>query len=153
MRPTSLILMLGALLFGGSEARANSLRFDLSIGDPGLRPFYAVVGDYYPAPQRDVIIVRERYFIPEEEVPVAYFVANRANVSVAAVIDRRQRGESWGGISRHFGMGPVFYIPVRTGPPYGRAYGYYNHKPKKDWDRHEDHGKGWKHRGWKGDDD
>lgn len=36
----------------------------------------------------------------------------------------------------HFGLSPeIFYVPVRAvpGPPYGKAYGYYKNKPKKEW--------------------
>ncbi len=39
-------------------------------------------------------------------------------------------------ISLHFGLGPeVYYVPVEevSGPPYGRAYGYYRNKPRAEW--------------------
>lgn len=139
MRPVFLVLTLSALLFGSPEAHANALRFDVSVGDAGLQPFYAAVGDYYPAPQREVLVIRERYCIPDEEIPVILFMANRARVSFAAIIDLRQRGESWGGVTRHYGLSPVYYIPMRTGPPYGHAYGHYKHEHWKKWKKHGRH--------------
>ena len=36
----------------------------------------------------------------------------------------------------HLGVGPeVYYVPVTvaSGPPYGKAYGYYKKKPRKQW--------------------
>jgi hypothetical protein len=41
-------------------------------------------------------------------------------------------------ITLHFGLGPdIYYVPVREvyGPPYGRAYGHYKNKHRKDWHR------------------
>lgn len=54
------------------------------------------------------------------------------------VIAYRSRGYSWTDVTLHFGLSPeIFYVPVREvyGPPYGRAYGYYKHKPRKEWRR------------------
>ncbi len=39
-------------------------------------------------------------------------------------------------ITLHFGLAPdIYYIPVKSvsGPPYGRAYGHYKNKHRKDW--------------------
>jgi len=108
----------------------------VSIGDEGLRGFYLAVGDYYRVPQREVIIIRERR-IPDEEIPVVLFIAQRARVRPAAVINLRLAGKSWLDITLHFGLSPgIYYVPVQvavTGPPYGKAYGYYKKKPRKEW--------------------
>ncbi|MDH5202568.1 MAG: hypothetical protein OEW69_04855 [Nitrospirota bacterium] len=114
------------------EAEA-SVDLGISIGDEGLRGFYLAVGDYYRVPQREVIILRERG-IPYEEIPVVFFIAGRARVAPEVVIDLRLRGMSLMDITLHFGLGPeIYYMPVRVGPPYGKAYGYYMNKPKKEW--------------------
>ncbi len=144
MRPACLALTLSALALGGLAERADA-RTDVGFH------LYASVSNYYRAPRREVIVIRERYLIPEEEIPVALYLADRTRVSVRVIIDLRQRGESWDGITRRFGLGPEVYyvpvpvrtyVPVQTGPPYGKAHGHYKHK----------HGKRWKHRGWRCDD-
>lgn len=87
--------------------------------------------------QREVIIIKERH-IPDEEIPVVFFIAQRAHVRPATIIDLRLRGKTWMDITLHFGLSPgIFYVPLRevvvTGPPYGKAYGYYKKKPRKGW--------------------
>jgi hypothetical protein len=133
-----IILILLALLFlfpsSNSEARVD---LGISIGDEGLRGFYLAVGDYYSVPEREVIIVRERH-IPDEEIPVVFFIARMARVRPATIIDLRLGGKTWMNIIMHFGLSPeIFYVPVRegvvVGPPYGKAYGYYKKKPRKQW--------------------
>ena len=109
----------------------------VSIGEEGVRGFYLAVSDYYRVPEREVIVVRERH-IPDEELPVVFFIAQRAHVRPATIIDLRMRGRTWMDVTLHFGLGPeIFYVPVKegfvTGPPYGKAYGYYKKKPRKEW--------------------
>jgi hypothetical protein len=51
-------------------------------------------------------------------------------------VDLRLRGMSWRDISVRYGIGPeIYYVPVAVapGPPYGRAYGHYKKKSRKDW--------------------
>lgn len=107
-----------------------------SFGPHGLKSFFFAIQEYFRVPEREVVIVRERK-IPEEEIPVVFFIAQRAQVSPAAIIDLRLSGKSWMEITLHFGLSPeIYYVPVRgeiKGPPYGKAYGYYKNKPKKDW--------------------
>lgn len=132
------LLILFTLIFllpvSNSEA---SIDLGISIGDEGLRGFYLAVGDYYRVPQREVIIIRERG-IPAEETPVVLFIAGRARVSPSIIMDMRLGGKGWTDILVHFRLGPdILYVPVREGvaigPPYGKAYGYYKKKPKKEW--------------------
>lgn len=130
------ILML--LVFGLSlnirQAEAN-VDMGLSIGDEGLRGFYFSVGDYYHVPEREVIIIRERR-IPDEELPVVFFLSRHAHVAPAIIVDLRLRGMSWMDITLHYRLHPdIYYLPLKKkpGPPYGKAYGYYMKKPRKDW--------------------
>jgi hypothetical protein len=134
----AILLMFLAFIFlspiSNSEAAVD---LGVSIGDEGLRGFYLAVGDYYRVPEREVIIVKERH-IPDEEIPVVFFIAQRANVRPANIIDLRLRGKTWMDITLHFGLSPeIFYVPVRevvvTGSPYGKAYGHYKKKPRKEW--------------------
>src|SRR3972149_3388027 len=123
-------------IFPISNAEAT-VDLGISIGDEGVRGFYLAVGDYYRVPEREVIIVRERH-MPDEEMPVVFFIARMAHVKPATIIDLRLGGKTWMNIVLHFGLSPeIFYVPVRegfvVGPPYGKAYGYYKKKPRKQW--------------------
>lgn len=109
----------------------------ISIGDEGLRSFYLSIGEYYRIPEKEVIIVRDKR-IPSEEIPVVFFIAKRARVKPATIIDLRLKGMTWWDITLHYHLGPeIYYVPVKEsvviGPPYGKAYGHYKKKPKKEW--------------------
>lgn len=130
------ILLTLVFLFPTSNSEAT-VNLGVSIGDEGLRGFYLAVGDYYRVPEREVIIVRERH-IPDEEMPVIFFISKMARVKPATIIDLRLVGKTWMNIIVHFGLSPeIFYVPMRDGfvigPPYGKAYGYYKKKPRKQW--------------------
>lgn len=101
-----------------------------SIGD-----FHFAVSNYYHVPQRELIAIRERR-IRDEEIPVVLFIAQRAQVRPATVVDLRIGGRSWWDIAVHYRINPeVFYVPVVgvPGPPYGKAWGYYKNKPRQQW--------------------
>jgi hypothetical protein len=119
----------GVIAAKGAEAQ-TAYSVSASIGN-----FHVAVSNYYHVPEREVIVVRERR-IPDDELPVVFFIAQHARVPVARIVDMRLRGDSWWDISVRFGMGAdVYYVPmtaVRSGPPYGRAYGHYK-KPKQQW--------------------
>lgn len=103
----------------------------------GVQSFYLGVSNYYHVPEREVIVVRERR-IPDEEIPVVFFLASRARVAPGIIIEQRMSGMGWMDISLKLGLSPeVFYVPVAydPGPPYGRAYGYYRHHPRSEWGR------------------
>ncbi len=100
------------------------------IGD-----FHVAVANYYHVPEREVIVIRERR-IPDDEIPVALFIARHAGVPWGRVVDMRLRGDSWWDISVRLGVSPdVYYVPVAvvSGPPYGRALGHYKKKHRKEW--------------------
>ena len=109
----------------------------LSGGNEGITGFNLSVGNFYRVPEREVLFVRDRG-IHQEELPVVFFLAQRANVAPGAIVDLRLRGMNWMDITLHFGLQPdIYYVPVRVvgkqGPPYGNAYGYYKKHPKREW--------------------
>lgn len=126
---SSLVMLAGSI--GAASAHAQTA-FSVSahIGD-----FHVAVANYYHVPEREVIVIRERR-IPDDEIPVALFIARHAGVPWTRVVDMRLRGASWWDISVRLGVSPdVYYIPVAVspGPPYGRALGHYKKKHKKEW--------------------
>lgn len=137
MRTPLALFGLLVLSLAGSPSRAHAqVNLGVSIGEEGVRGFYLGVGEYFRVPQREVIIIRERR-IPEEEIPVVFFIAQRARVEPATVVNLRLRGKSWLDITLHYGLSPeIYYVPVPVvvkGPPYGKAYGYFKNKPRKEW--------------------
>lgn len=133
MKKIIIIVPLLLLSFVGSAFAQVSL--GLSVNEGG-NSFFLSVGDYFGVPQKEVVYVRERH-IPDDEIPVVFFLAKRARVAPSAIIDMRLRGMPWMDISLHYGLGPdIFYFPVKEtvvlGPPYGKAYGYFK-KPRKEW--------------------
>ena len=123
------------LIFLTKGFSQTDVKAGISIGPEGLRAFYLSVGEYYRVPENEVIIVRERK-IPDEELPVVFFIAGRAGVDPNVIVDLRIGGSSWYSISVQYGIYPdVYYIPLAVDPepPYGKAYGYYKKRPKSEW--------------------
>lgn len=136
MRLTIALLTLAVLSLGAPAAHSET-RMDIgaSFANGDMSGFYFALGDYYRVPEREVIFIRERR-IPDYDIPVVLFLAQRARVAPGAIMDLRLGGRSWMDISLHFGLGPdIFYVPAREvyGPPYGHAYGHYKNKKRKDW--------------------
>jgi hypothetical protein len=116
-----------------------STRADVRVGatitDEGLRSFHIAIGDYYNVPEREVIVVRERR-IPDDELPVVFFLASRCHQEPSVIVNMRLSGDSWIDIAWHFGLGTdVFYVPLDRdpGPPYGRAYGHFKKTKRGNW--------------------
>jgi hypothetical protein len=122
----AVLVLLGAGF--APEAQAG-FDFGISVGDDGVKGFHLSVGEYYGAPARSVTIVAKR--LPEEEVPVAFFLATRAGVKASVIMNLRLGGMSWMDITLKYGLSPSIYY-VKAGPPYGKAWGHLK-KPKKAW--------------------
>jgi hypothetical protein len=136
MRFLMILLSLAAISASVPLAQADT-RMDIgaTIVNGDMRGFYFALGDYYRVPEREVILMRERR-IPDYDIPVVLFISQRARVAPGVIMDLRLSGRSWMDITLHFGLGPdIYYIPVKEvyGPPYGRAYGHYKNKHRKDW--------------------
>lgn len=136
MRVTIILATLFLLLFGVlSESADATVNIGASIGERGLNGFYFAVGDYFRVPEREVMVIRERR-IPDEEIPVVLFIAQKARVAPSVIIDFRLHRKSWMDIVHHYRLSPeIFYVPVKEvkSPPYGKAYGHYHNKPRKEW--------------------
>lgn len=137
MRNLFLLVAVAMCMLSGHSAQAET-RMDIgaSIVDGSLRGFHLALGEYYRVPEKEIMVIRERRRMPDYDIPVALFIATRARVSPSVVVDMRLSGRNWMDISLHFGIGPdVYYVPVERnyGPPYGKAYGYYKKKDRKEW--------------------
>lgn len=136
---SALLLATFAMLVSVKETVAESLAGSAvnKAADAAAESFLNSISEYYSVPKTEVVVVKERR-IPEEELPVVFFLAQKANVPSKTISDYRLKGQTWLQISNRYGFGPEsYYVPLRdnteVGPPYGKAYGYYKNKPKKDW--------------------
>ncbi|HVK56182.1 MAG TPA: hypothetical protein VM532_14285, partial [Burkholderiales bacterium] len=108
-----------------------------SFDDGPLRNFHLSIGEHYHVPEREIVVIRERR-LPEPELPVVFYIAERARVAPESIVNLRLSGRSWMDITLHFGLSPeIYYVPVSydPGPPYGNAYGYWRKNPRSKWKR------------------
>jgi hypothetical protein len=128
------LIILAFLLFA-SPSWAEDVGFNISIGAPG---FYFSVGNFFGYQEREVVVIHE-HGIPDNDLPVVFFISQHAHVRPEVIIDLRVgHGWSWSRICTYYRIPPtVFYIPIESyGPPYGRAYGHYHRHPhQRDWQR------------------
>jgi hypothetical protein len=111
------------------------LNAGVSEGDDGIRSFRLSIGEYYHVPGREIVVLHEQG-INEEELPVVFFIAQRAHVKPKAVVALRLTGMKWMDITFQYGLSPgIYYVPLRQSPPYGHAYRYYKKHPKGGWQR------------------
>jgi hypothetical protein len=133
-----LCVCLAVLALCPFPARAQSVDIGASVVDGKLARFSFAVSSHYGVPEPEVVRFRQRYRLPDEDLPVLFFLAARARVAPSAVMELRAGGLSWLDITFHYGLTPeVFYVPVtakQVGPPYGNAYGYYRkYRAGREW--------------------
>jgi hypothetical protein len=126
--------LLAVGLMGSSRA---GIDIGISADESGIKAFYLAIGDHYKQPEKEIIVVRDRG-IPDEELPVVFYLASRAGISPTAIIKLRLAGKSWMDITFHYGLtAEIFYIDLGKdpGPPYGKAYGHFKKMPRKKWSK------------------
>ncbi|RKX21595.1 MAG: hypothetical protein DRP45_12170, partial [Candidatus Zixiibacteriota bacterium] len=131
---TFLAVLLISLSFTGGSSQAE-VDVGLSLDSDGIKGFYLSIGEHYNVPEKQVIIIKEKK-IPDEELPVVFFLAGEAGMPPDAVIKLRLGGKSWMEIALQFGLtAKVFYVPIKgdPGPPYGKAYGHFKKHKKEKW--------------------
>jgi len=125
-----MIVLSGCIIYTQPEARVSTRFY---VEDDGMNGFYVSVENYYRVPQREIIIVRDSG-IPYDEMPVVFFIAERAHVAPVVIIDLRRRNMSWMAITLYYKLSPdIYYVNIKESPSHGNAYGHYMNKPKKQW--------------------
>ena len=115
-------------------AAKGEVNAGISISDGQIKNFYLAIGEQYRVPQKEIIAVHERN-IPNEELPVVYFLAKRAHVRPSAIVELRHAGKSWWDITLRYHLGAdIYHVPVRgaLGHPASRAFTHYR-RPKAEW--------------------
>jgi hypothetical protein len=107
--------------------------------DPAVREaYFRAVGEYFDVPLQEVTIIGE-WELSADEVPVVFFLAQRAGVSRDALIGVRRGGRPWLEVAGRFGLGPrTFHIPLPEGEDLGslsRAYGEFRRRPPGEWNQ------------------
>lgn len=124
------VLLFMALLGLTTIAQAQ-VQVGVNVGGGG-DSFYLALGNYYHAPPEQVTVCQQRH-IPDEEMPVVFFLAQRAHVAPGVIVDLRAGGMPWFDIFRHYRVNPrVLYMRVpgnMGGTPYAGFYAYYHGGP------------------------
>ncbi len=128
-----LLILSGFILINPLTLQAKDVNVGLSINDGKITHFYLAIGDYYRIPVERVIIIKKRYpIIIEEELPIIFIITRERGIEPDLIIQLREKGYSWYNIMIHFGLYPeIIFKPIITGPPYGKAWGYYKYHPKR----------------------
>lgn len=126
----TIIMSLGLLLAAGSINAGVDI--GLSIDKDGIKGFYLAIGDHYSVSEKVIVEVRQQK-IPDDDLPVVFFLARNARVKPGVIIKLRLSGKSWMEIALHFGLSAeIFYVPLaKPGPPYGKAWGHAKKRHKE----------------------
>jgi hypothetical protein len=129
-----------ALTAGFVPAASGQVNVGISVGETGVRGFYLSIGSYFRVPESEVLVLKNRYRVRDEELPVVFFLAARAHIMPSVVVGLRVRGLSWLDIAFRYNLTPdIFFVPVRIekiGPPYGNAYGHFRrYRARRQWAR------------------
>ncbi len=105
--------------------------------DEDEQDYVAGVAGFYGVPEDEVWGFEEQG-IPYQQLPVVFYVANRAGCAPGLVASLRLSGMSWGAICTNFGLGPgIFYWPnlfsANLGGPYGSIYVGFHGYPRDEW--------------------
>ena len=122
----TMALALLGVVWQAAQAQV-SVGVGVNVGGGG-DSFHLAIGDYYHAPPAQVTICTQRH-IPDEEMPVVFFIAGRAHVAPGVIVDLRASGLPWVEILHRYRLSPrIFWVPIHgsvIGTPYERFYLYY----------------------------
>jgi hypothetical protein len=128
------ILLLFAAL-PGARAGDVSVSAGIRISDSSVKGFHLAVSNHYRVEERTVLLARKRK-IPDDHLPVVFFLAQRAQVSPDVIVSLRLGGMSWMAITAKYGLtAGIYHVPVTAdyGPPYGRALGHFKNRKRSAW--------------------
>jgi len=130
LKVIALTMTLGLL---GGVANAG-IDIGLSADKDGINSFYLAIGEHYTVPEKEIRVVREKN-IPDDDLAVVFFLAERARVKPGVIVKLRVGGKSWMDIAFQYGLNAeTFYVPLQNpGPPYGKAWGHHKNKKKHEW--------------------
>ena len=126
------VIIIFAMITGSAVAEVN---VGVSVDKDGVKGFYLAIGEHYQVTEKEVVVIKKKS-VPDEDLPVAFHIAEHAGVPHTKVINLRLKGMSWMDITHHFGLtAEIFYVSVKRkpGPPYGKAWGHFKKGKNKGW--------------------
>jgi hypothetical protein len=136
MSKTVLAIVVCLLVLSPLTDRCQAeVNLGISIDDDGIKGFYLAIGEHFEIDARRVTAVKKAE-IPDEEMPVVFFLAKRCFVSPSIIIHHRRDGLSWMNICLKYGLTvEIFWVDLKhkPGPPYGKAWGHFKKKKKDKW--------------------
>ncbi|MCK4739216.1 MAG: hypothetical protein KAT46_04630 [Deltaproteobacteria bacterium] len=135
MKKTLLVLVFVFSFLTGAALANAGFDLNLSLSSGKLTDFQLSISNHYRVSEAEIGIIAGRG-ISGDDTAVVLFLAGAGGVANSAIMELRLGGASWMDIALKFGVGAdKFYVPFDSnpGPPYGKAYGYYKNKPKKEW--------------------
>lgn len=127
--------MLIAFAIGPNLSAGTSIDIGISADKGGITGFHLSIHQHYGVSTKSITIVKKER-LPDDELTVAFFLAERTGASAHFLAHLRMEGKSWMSIARRYNLtAEVFYINVHNagGPPYGKAYGHFKGKKQKQW--------------------
>ena len=136
MKKTLISLFLFGLIVTFFPLSAKSgVDFGISFDENGVKDFHVAISKHYNVPEKEILVVQKKR-IPDEELPVLFFLAKHLDVSNSVILKLRLSGKSWVDICHYYTLSPdIFFVELKKnpGPPYGKAYGHFKNKPRKNW--------------------
>jgi hypothetical protein len=118
-------IVLVATVVAWSSLAAADTSVHVGVGTPSLQ-FDFLYSDYGMDRPR---VEREISYVPETDLLVALHLARISGVDLDVIVGWRRNGMSWDTITRRCHRDArAYYVmlpPEATGPPYGRAHGYW----------------------------
>jgi hypothetical protein len=94
----------------------------------GLNGYHLSMGNYFNVSEKEILRCGRRHVL-EEELPVVFFLAQKAGKSSGTIVNLHDRGMSWMRMAQHFNLGPrIFYVSAGgevKKSPYQKIYEYY----------------------------
>ncbi len=124
------VLVLTAMMVTIVQAQINT-----GIGNNGIPDsFHTALKDYFKVSEQQIYSCQQSG-IQDEELPVVFFIAQRANVDPDAVVVVHSSGLNWMQVAAHFHLNPwIFFIPIQgdlKNTPYARGYSYYQSRKQR----------------------
>jgi len=108
----------------------------ISANSQGVNSFYMDIGNYFQVPQAQVEVVRQQN-LPDDEAPVALFLAQQAHIGPDIIVKQRLAGRSWMSIALGLHLNAAsFYLPLAQEPGgiYAPTYARF-HVKRSRWGR------------------
>ncbi len=105
------------------------VRFELELGTSPWNGYYGSLSEDYNVPYHDICVMHDAG-VADEDMPTILYIYTHSQYSLRQIYSLRLNGATWENLSNWCGV-PLYRD--RSGPPYGNAYGYYQHGPGRTW--------------------